>query len=274
MAAALVVPAMLGAGALGWWLLKRPAPPEPAPVVAMTPQPASPVAPIAAAEHPIDAVRERLSGAQPGTAPSPRSVADELRLLLGREAVLRLVQLDDFPRRFVATVDNLGRDAAPAQTWPVNPTAGRFRTLDRDGRVIVDPDNDLRYAPFVQMVEAVDPRAAVAAYVRLYPELQQAYEQIGFPGRHFNTRVVEVIDLLLATPVPSGPREVVLPRIRGPIEPPRPWVLYEFADPERRRLAAGQQWLLRMGPVNQRRLQARLAELRALIASQADPAPR
>jgi hypothetical protein len=43
-------------------------------------------------------------------------------------------------------------------------------------------------------------------------------------------------------------------------------VLYEYADPALRQLTAGQQWLLRLGPVNQRRLQSRLAELRALLA--------
>jgi hypothetical protein len=182
------------------------------------------------------------------------------------KAATRLVQLDDFPRRFVVTVDNLGRDAAPAQAWPVNPAPGRFTVRKDGGRLLIDADNGLRYAPFVQMTEAIDPREAVAAYLRIYPQLQNAYEESGFPRRHFNTRLVEVMDLLLATPVPDGPIEVVLPPVRGPIQPPRPWMLYEYADPALRQLTAGQQWLLRLGPVNQRRLQSRLAELRALLA--------
>lgn len=277
MAVALLAPTLIGAALLWWWLLQRPPAPAAAaaaPVAAAGSQATVTVPAAAATEHPIDKVRERLAVADASVASAPLSVADELRRLLGREAALRLLQLDNFPHRFVATVDNLGRDAAPAQVWPVMPTHGPFRVLEREGRVVIDPDNGLRYAPFVQLVESVDVQSAVAVYARIYPELQLAYEQLGFPGRHFNTRLVQVIDLLLATPVPDGPLEVVLPEVRGPIQPARPWVLYELADPSLHQLAAGPQWLLRMGPVNQRRLQARLAELRALVAQPAAPASR
>ena len=47
----------------------------------------------------------------------------------------------------------------------------------------------------------------------------------------------------------------------------QPKVLYEFADPALEALPSGQKILLRSGPVNERRLKARLAELRkALVA--------
>ena len=51
----------------------------------------------------------------------PRAVLTDL---VGRKAALSLLQLDDFPRRFVATVDNLGGARAPARLWPVVPAAG------------------------------------------------------------------------------------------------------------------------------------------------------
>jgi hypothetical protein len=43
-------------------------------------------------------------------------------------------------------------------------------------------------------------------------------------------------------------------------------VRYRFADPELEQLAAGQKILIRMGTVNERRLKAKLAELREAIA--------
>lgn len=262
---------LLAAAGLIAWLMLRPAPgptPSPAAPVAAVPAPAPAPAEQASApaEHPISEVAARVAAASDAAPNDPAGLPEALERLLGRQAVLGMLQVQDFPRRLVATVDNLGREAAPAQAWPVNPTAGRFLVREEAGRLVIDADNGLRYAPFVQLVESVDMRDAVALYLRWYPELQQAYESIGFPGRHFNTRLVEVVDLLLATPLPAGPVEVVLPAIRGPHQPPRPWVLYEFADPSLRGLSAGQQWLLRMGPVNQRRLQARLAEFRTLIA--------
>jgi hypothetical protein len=260
---------LLAVAGLVAWLVLRPASgplPSPAVPAAAVPAPAPAEQASAPAEHPISEVAARVAAASDAAPNDPAGLPEALERLLGRQAVLGMLQVQDFPRRLVATVDNLGREAAPAQAWPVNPTAGRFLVREEAGRLVIDADNGLRYAPFVQLIESVDLRDAVALYLRSYPELQQAYESIGFPGRHFNTRLVEVVDLLLATPLPAGPIEVVLPAIRGPHQPPRPWVLYEFADPSLRGLSAGQQWLLRMGPVNQRRLQARLAEFRTLIA--------
>jgi hypothetical protein len=260
---------LLAIAGLVIWFVQRPAPvPLPAPPVpaaaSPAPEPGQPA--MSSVEHPISEVEARVAAASDAAAGAPTSLPDALERLLGRQAVLGMLQVQDFPRRLVATVDNLGREAAPAQVWPVNPTAGRFLVREEAGRLVIDADNGLRYAPFVQLIESVDVRDAVALYLRWYAEFQQAYESIGFAGRHFNTRLVEVIDQLLATPLPAGPIEVVLPAIRGPHQPPRPWVLYEFSDPSLRGLGSGQQWLLRMGPVNQRRLQARLAEFRALIA--------
>jgi hypothetical protein len=59
--------------------------------------------------------------------------------------------------------------------------------------------------------------------------------------------------------------ELTLTEIKGPIPSQRPWVHYEFADPALERRSAGQKLLLRMGPVNQRRLMAKLADLRGQL---------
>ena len=108
---------------------------------------------------------------------------------------------------------------------------------------------------------------AAAVYRALYPQLQRAYEEIGFPRRYFNDRFVEVIDLLLATPQIDAPLAVHLPTLNSPVQTERPWVLYEFDDPALQQLSSGQRLLLRMGPVNERRVKARLAELRALLVA-------
>jgi Protein of unknown function (DUF3014) len=167
----------------------------------------------------------------------------------------------------VATVDNLGRPAAPARLWPLHPASGKFTVIKQGEVEIIDPDNGLRYTPHVLLLENLDLAQAVALYRRHYPEFQQAYEELGYPRRYFNDRLVDVIDLLLATPEPAGPVKVRLPVINGPVQPPRPWVLYEYEDPALQTLSSGQQILVRMGPVNQRRVKARLAEVRALVAA-------
>lgn len=187
--------------------------------------------------------------------------------LFGRRAVLASFQLGDFANRFVATVDNLGRDHAPAGRWPVNPTPGHFTVEHRGGATFIASDNALRYAGFVQLMESAEARSIASTYQSLYPRFQKAFEEQGFPGRNFNDRVVEVIDQLLATPVPSDPIRVRLPEINGPMRPDRPWVLYQIEDSALNSLKAGQRILLRMGPVNERRIKKTLSELRPLLTA-------
>ncbi|HMN75583.1 MAG TPA: DUF3014 domain-containing protein [Burkholderiaceae bacterium] len=257
------------------WRQQRSEAPQPASAQAPSAVVALPAAPPASAPasapagplHPIEAA----SIAASGPVLAPASVEDALVELLGRKQVLSALQIDDFPRRFAATVDNLGRASASPRLWPVNPTPGRFTTRTHGDVTTISADNGQRYLPFVLLVESVDMRRAVATYVRLYPLIQKAYEELGFPGRHFNDRLVEVIDLLLATPEIEAPLKVALPTISGPVLPDRPWVLYEFDAPELKALAAGQKILLRMGPVNERRLKAKLAEIRGLVAKAQPP---
>lgn len=264
--AAIALAAGLGVLFLAW-------PNDPPPVVAeATPAAAGAVAPAASAAasvpvilHPV----EPVDAAASAPALAEGGIGDALIELLGRKAVLKLLQTDDFARRFVATVDNLGRSHAPTAMWPVNPTPDRFKTAQRDGGPVIDADNGQRYTPFVLMVEGVDLGRAMQLYRRAYPLLQRAYEELGYPKRYFNDRFVEVIDLLLATPEASAATKLQLTEVKGPIPSARPWVRYEFAEPRLETLSAGQKVLLRVGPVNQRRLKARLQALRQALAQAA-----
>ncbi len=259
------VVAALGAGTWFWWqqsAAPEPVVPQAAPVAAAQPPaaqaaPAEPVAP--PITHPIEAA---APVELPPLAESDDFVIDALVALLGKKPVLSLLQTDGFVRRVVATVDNLARAHAAPRLWPVNPMPGRFAvTADN----IVKPNNDERYTAFVLLVESVDTARAVALYVRLYPLFQRAYVELGYPDGYFNDRLVAVIDTLLATPIPLGPRKVELTQIRGEIKSERPWVRYQFSDPALESLTSGQKMLLRSGAVNQRRLRAKLTEIRALL---------
>ena len=263
----------------GWPYLQRalaPAPAmppvavEPAPLdVAPTP-PLAPVMPPPAIEHPIEpAAAEPAPEAPPlpALADADPLVREKLSGLLSRKDMLTFLQLDGFVQRVVATVDNLERSHAPAIVWPVNPTPARFTTLRRaDGVETIHPDNSRRYRPLVEMIESVDTARAVAVYRTLYPLFQQAYEGLGFPGRYFNDRLVKVLDHLISTPVPAGPLAVTLVEVKGTVPSLRPWVRYEYADPAYESMSAGRKMLLRVGADNQRRLQAKLKDIRQRVA--------
>lgn len=258
------------AAAAGWWWMRQssrppaapPAPEAPPAVAQPAPAPAEP-----AIRHPIEPQAEA-----PG---APQDLESGVTELLGKKQTLAWVQMENLARRVVATVDNLGRGRASPRLWPVPPTAGRFTVETRGSDTVIAPDNGLRYAPFLQLVESVDARRAVSLYKRFYPVFQRAYEELGYPGRYFNDRLVEVIDVLLQTPEMQGPLKVEMPAIPPETPVTRPWVLYEFSDPALASLTSGQKLLLRMGPVNERRAKAKLKEVRALLAGgQAAAAPR
>lgn len=267
-----IVAVIIGAAVL-WWTQFRPAPQVPAAAPAEFASPAAPASsrPSAAAE-PAEAVIQ-----YPVEAPAaaPVDVADigtALTDLLGRKAVLSFLALDDFPRRFVATVDNLGRSHAPPMLWPVNPTPDRFMVEERADGPIISADNSLRYTPLVLLAEAMDAGKAVDLYIRMYPLLQRTYEELGYPKRYFNDRLIEVINQLLATPSAAEQAlKVQLTEVKGPVPSVRPWVRYEFADPALESLTAGQKILLRVGPVNERRLKAKLAAIRQELVKRVTP---
>lgn len=258
------------AGGYLWWMRQQATDDVPAERTAATaPSPAAAAAPASepAIRHPVAAASQPV----PEVDASDSAIAAALDDLVGSKAVLTFLQTDGFVRRVVATVDNLGRAHAAPRLWPVNPTPGRFGVSGSGDERLVAADNDKRYAPFVEFVEAIDARRAVELYVRLYPRFQQSYEDLGYPGRYFNDRLVEVIDLLLETPEPGVPLAILSVEVKGPEAPKRPWVNYEFADPSLEALAAGQKMLLRTGPHNERRLKAKLREFRREIVAATPP---
>lgn len=212
--------------------------------------------PVATAEQPLD----------------PQELPAALSGLLGNKAAASFLHSDRFALRFAATVDSLGREHSVARMWPVLPTPGRFVVEERAEGTVIAAENAARYTPLVLLAGTVDVAAAVRLYRRMYPLLQQAYRELGFGGRYLNDRVVEVIDILLATPeAPEAPRVELVP-VKGPVPSLQPWVRYQFVDPELEALAAGQKILVRVGPVNQRRLKSKLAELRRELTLPAVPA--
>lgn len=264
--AAAIVVAVLGAGAY-WWYGRKPPAPVASPAPAVLQPAAPPAAPSAPAASEPGAARHPIDTGDAGTAEaSAATLKDALAGLLGAENLLRFVLHENFVQQTVATVDALGREHAAPRLWPVAPTAGRYATEERGGTLWPANDNARRYEPFVRFASGIDTARAAALYKRLYPQFQSAYEALGFPGRHFNDRLVEVIDLLLATPEPPGPPPLVLTEVKGPVPSVRPWTRLEFADPSLESRPAGQKILLRIGVEHARALKAQLRAFRAQVA--------
>jgi hypothetical protein len=268
-AAALVLTA-LGLGGLYMWQYRmRPVAVAQAPSApASAAEPAASAASEPAIRHPVEAALA-ASAAAPGAGDATPNWRNTLIDTYGQAPVLRFLQTDDFARRVVVTIDNLGRGHAAPALWPVNTTPGRFSVSGGSGELRnISPENAARYTPLVQWVTSLDAKRTAALYVRMYPQLQRAYEEAGYPGRYLNDRVVEVIDHLLATPEPApGAPLVQLTEVKGSVPSTQPWLRYEFADPQLQSLSSGQRILLRVGSQHRQMLKAKLAELRRQLVA-------
>lgn len=268
---------VLAAAGYGAWTYMRPGE-TPVPVVAPPPEPQAPeVQPSAQAEeatsaqprqehHPLQP--EADDKGHPPLAPdAAAALEDAVVQWLGRESSLRFVATDGLAHRIVATIDNLPRSHAASRLWPLFPAGGRMQVEETGSGLQLSSGNAARYSAVVDFVGSIDPAQAAALYRRIYPVLQRSYEELGYPGRQFNDRLVAVIDHLLQTPEPDRPPALRLVQVQGQVPSQQPWLRYEFADPELQSLSAGQKILLRMGPENMHLIKSVLRAARAQIAA-------
>ena len=251
---------LIGAAAGLYYFWPRPAAtPSPEPARALSSEaPAAPAAPAQpAVRHPLAEAPAEATSGLPSLDNSDSMMRDALSALLGAEPFNRFVYPASLVRRIVATVDNLPRETAPTRVLPWQPVPGAFAVALQGDDAFIDASNAARYEPYIRVAERLDSHALVKRYVDSYPLFQRAYEELGYPKRYFNDRLMESIDNLLEAPELPAPAKLA-----------RPKVLYEFADPELQHASAGQKIMMRMGRDNEMKLKAKLREIRAeLIAA-------
>ena len=249
---AAVVAAAVAAGGWYWYSGRAHPAAEAPPVRPAAPQPAANAPPTIS--HPIPG--EGAPTALPALNDSDPVVRDSLVGVFGRGAVEQFLVPQNIVRHIVVTVDNLPRHKVAVELRPVKPTAGQAVSAAQGAVTTLGEANFERYAPLARVVQGTDVKALAVVYERLYPLFQQAYEDLGYPGKYFNDRLVEVIDNLLQTPEVPAPIPVVQPK-----------VFWEYADASLENRSAGQKLLIRMGPQNARVIKAKLREFRAEIVN-------
>jgi hypothetical protein len=247
----LVVVTVAAAAAATWYFWPA-GPPAPPPPVAKA-QPAPPPEPPPPEHYPAPEAKDESTPAKPLPAldESDAAVGGALAGVLGAEALARYFVPESLVRHIVVTVDNLPRRTFAMRLSPLKPVGGLLATTGKDESLALDAANAARYEPWVALAEKADARRLVAVYARFYPLFQKAYEELGYPKGHFNTRLVQVIDHLLTAPEPAEPLRLVVRH-----------VLPEYADPALESESAGRKLLFRMGNANAARVKAKLREIR------------
>ena len=233
--------------------------PEPEPAIA-APAPAEPVTD-AGPQHPMPETTPAISSSGELVPLPPLDDSDayfllEIAATFG-PAIESLLVREAVIDRLVTTVDNLPRSELSEKIRPVGRLGENFATdVGDDNAIVLGISNYVRYEALVAQLYYADLDKVYDTYHRFYPLFQKSYERLGYPDAYFNDRLVEVIDHLVATPLPEGPIVLV-----------RPNVLYEFADPDLEALSSGQKLLLRMGPNNAGTVKRMLEKFRSRLTA-------
>lgn len=228
--------------------MKKPKPPEePAPAVeaaepAVTPQvPAEPgLEPLAFPPVPLAA--------------SDAAVREFAAALSVEPEFAKWLLSKDLIRKFVVSVDNVANGLSPKPHIDFFAPQGAFRVARTREGTLVDRATYARYDPVVRIALSLDAIAAARLYRALDPLLQEAYNELGYPGVDFDDTLVRAMAELLETPV-----------VEGPIRLEQKVLSYAMTDPALEGLSAAQKQLLRLGPDGVRAAHRKIQELAAAL---------
>lgn len=187
----------------------------------------------------------------PALADSDSFMFDALAGLIGNKSLMSFFYTERIIRNIVTTIDNLPTRKVSLRMMPVKEAPGRFLTTGTESDLTISSRNAARYTPYVKIAEAIDSKKLIELYVRLYPLFQQAYEELGYPKKYFNDRLIVVLDHLLAAP-----------DIQEPVKLIQPNVYYLYADPDLEARSIGQRILMRLGSKNEAIIKAKLREIK------------
>lgn len=164
---------------------------------------------------------------------------------------------DELIRSFTAAIVNISEGTSPKAHLGIMAPAEPFNTASGPGGTHPTEASYARYQPLTEAFVSIDTEGAVQLFDQLEPLIDQAFEELGYPGEDFRRVLLGALDHLLA-----------VPNIEADVALEETVAAYRFADPELESLSAAQKQLLRTGPDNTRRIQRKLRELRRALTNQ------
>jgi hypothetical protein len=157
---------------------------------------------------------------------------------------------EDLVRRFVVAVDNIAEGESPRVHLGFMAPKSAFKAWESDGSLHVSPTSYRRYDAITEAFVSLDSQGSIELYRRLEPLVREAYRDLGYPQRSFEDVLRRAAEVVLDTP-----------QITGPVELEAAVRSYRFADPQFEGLDPIQKQLLRFGPRNLGRIQAKVRAL-------------
>lgn len=227
---------------------------EPAPEAAATipPPPPRETGPVmselqdipVAAEQPLPALNE-----------SDQEITTALGEISQSGEWLNWFQPEEMVRKLAVIVDNAARGDVARKELSLPKPDSAFSATQNGEREWLDETGYQRYDAYMAVLNAVDTDALAMIYRYYLPLFEEAYAELGYPNRTFDSSLHEALEKILATPT-----------VNGDIELTGKSVAYEFADPELEALPPLTKQIIRMGPRNSQIFLAKTRELQASLA--------
>jgi hypothetical protein len=184
-------------------------------------------------------------------------VLPRLAALETGESLMRVLATEDLIRKFVVFTDNIASGNLPQMEYPVQrmTTEMRVTALD-DNLYVMDPASFQRFNPIIDTFIAVDVQSGLALFRMTGPLFQEAFAELGYGERSFNTVLLAAIDNVLNARTVEGPFQLV-----------KPSVMYLYAEQGIEDMSPVEKQLIRIGPDNTRKLKEKLTEYRARLAA-------
>lgn len=233
---------ILGLGAGGWWWWQRSrSEVPPARTAPVTPAMARDTTRATTAEEPIEL---------PELDASDEVVRRSVAGLSARPEWASWLVSDDMIRRFVVAVVAVAEGKSPEEQLRFLAPEQPFAVREEDGRTVVDPESYHRYDVATATFVSLDTEGVARLYRQMHPLIDEAYRDLGLHDRTFDETLAVAIGNLLSADVPDTPLDVEEEEGR-----------YVYTAPGIEGLSPAEKQLLRMGPENARRFQAKLREL-------------
>ncbi len=218
----------------------------------------SPQAPIE--EIPVEKIPEPL---QVELAESDGVVRDRAQEISSHPEFATWLESKNLITKFTAAVDNIAQGSIPRAHIDFFKPKGRFRTVMKGGRYYVSPASYARYNLVANVLNSLDAADCVRLFRQLKPAIQEAFRELGYPEENFQNTLILAIHELLKVPV-------VVKDI--PLE--SKVISYAIADSRLEGMSEAQKSLLRMGPENVRKIQAKLREFGLALGLAEDQLPQ
>ncbi|MBI3552905.1 MAG: DUF3014 domain-containing protein [Elusimicrobia bacterium] len=228
---------------------KTKAPPPPEPVAAsVTPAPGPAPAP---AQIPL-----------PSLAASDAFMRQQGAALSSNPGWADWLKQSELVRRFAAAAEIVANGKIPKDALDFLIPKKKFATVKNGGNVYSDPKNYARYDAQAAVIESIDASAAAKLFTAAKPLLDEACQELGRRSCDIKETALRDIKTLLAVPSVDGPL-----RLRAKV------VTWAMLDDNLENLSPPQKILIRMGPRNGPKVQAKLREFALALGAPATDLP-